>query len=143
LFEEWGLLGNVLVLLVSLVILDKASDWTITNSVKVADITGFGKTTIGFILVAFSTSLPELCVSIFAAVGGESIGVAIGNVLGSNIVNICLILGHMFSSLITLKSSESVKLLPTMAKEEIGTLYFGLFVASIIPLALPLHRICK
>lgn len=134
-FEEWGLLGNALVLLASLVVLDKASDWTITNSVKVADITGVGKTTVGFILVAFSTSLPELCVSIFAAVGGESIGVAIGNVLGSNIVNICLILGICFL-LITLKSSESVKLLPTMAKEEIGTLYFGLFVASVIPLAL-------
>ncbi|MGB9853989.1 MAG: sodium:calcium antiporter, partial [Candidatus Bathyarchaeales archaeon] len=82
-FEEWGLLGNVLVLLVSLVILDRASDWTIVNSVKVADITGFGKTTIGFILVAFSTSLPEFCVSIFAAISGEGIGVAIGNVLGS------------------------------------------------------------
>jgi len=135
LFEEWGLLGNVLVLLVSLIVLDKASDWAIVNSVKVADITGFGKTTIGFILVAFSTSLPELCVSIFAAIGGESIGVAIGNVLGSNIVNICFILGVCFL-LLTLKSSESVKLAPAMAKEEMGTLYFGLFVASIIPLTL-------
>jgi cation:H+ antiporter len=135
LFEEWGLLGNALVLLAFLVVLDKASDWTITNSVKVADITGIGKTTVGFILVAFSTSLPELCVSIFAALGGESIGVAVGNVLGSNIVNICLILGVCFL-LVALKSSENVRLLPAMAKEEIGTLYFGLFVASVIPLAL-------
>jgi len=103
--------------------------------VKVADITGFGKTTIGFILVAFSTSLPELCVSIFAAIGQESIGVALGNVLGSNIVNICLTLGICFL-ILTLKISNSVKLLPTMAKEEIGTLYFGLFVASIVPLTL-------
>lgn len=134
-FEEWGLLGNVLVLLVSLVILDQASDWTIVNSVKVADITGFGKTTIGFILVAFSTSLPEFCVSIFAAISGEGIGVAIGNVLGSNIVNICFILGICFL-ILALKSSESVKLAPAMAKEEMGTLYFGLFVASIIPLTL-------
>jgi len=79
LFEEWGLLGNVLVLLVSLVILDRASDWTIVNSVKVADITGFGKTTIGFILVAFYPSLPDSCVSGFAEISGEGIGVAIGN----------------------------------------------------------------
>ena len=134
-FEEWGPLGNTLILAASLLALYKASDWTITNSVKVADITGFGKTTIGFILVAFSTSLPELCVSIFAAIGQESIGVALGNVLGSNIVNICLTLGICFL-ILTLKISNSVKLLPTMAKEEIGTLYFGLFVASIVPLTL-------
>jgi cation:H+ antiporter len=134
-FEEWGVLGNALVLLASLAILDKASDWAITNSVKIADITGFGKTTIGFILVAFSTSLPELCVSIFAAIGSESMGVAVGNVLGSNIVNICLILGVCFL-LVALKNSESVKLAPAMTKEEIGTLYFGLFVASVVPLTL-------
>jgi len=135
LFEELGLLGNALILLASLVVLDKASDWAITNSVKIADITGFGKTTIGFILVAFSTSLPELCVSIFAAIGGESIGVAIGNVLGSNIVNICLILGVCFL-IAALKSSEAIKMAPAMAEEEIGTLYFGLFVASVVPLTL-------
>ncbi|MDH7477689.1 MAG: hypothetical protein QHH17_04830 [Candidatus Bathyarchaeota archaeon] len=91
-----GMLINALILLASLLILNKASDWTITNSVRVADITGFGKTTVGFILVAFATSLPELSVSIFAAIGQESIGVAIGNVLGSNIVNVCLILGLCF-----------------------------------------------
>jgi len=126
---------NALILLVSLLVLDKASDWTITNSVKVADITGFGKTTVGFVLVAFSTSLPELSVSIFSVIGEETIGVAIGNVLGSNIVNICLILGICFL-IVALKSSDNVKLLPSMAKEEIGSLYFGLFVASIIPLTL-------
>jgi len=90
---------------------------------------------VGFILVAFSTSLPELCVAIIAAIQQESIGVAIGNVLGSNIVNICLILGICLL-IMTLKSSNNVKILPSMAKEEIGNLYFGLFVASIIPLTL-------
>jgi len=89
LFDEvLGLWGNVLILFGSLAVLAKASDITINNSVKVADITGFGKTTIGFILVAFSTSLPELLVSVFAAIRQESVGVAVGNVLGSNIVSI-------------------------------------------------------
>jgi cation:H+ antiporter len=130
-----GLLVNAAVLLVSLFALGKASDLTISNSVKVADITGFGKTTVGFILVAFATSLPELLVSIFAAIAPENIGIAIGNVLGSNIVNICLILGIclLFAAL---KNSKNVTLVPSMAKEEIGSLYFGLFVASIIPLTL-------
>jgi Ca2+/Na+ antiporter len=53
-FEELELLGNTIVLLVSLIILDRAGDWALTNSVKVADITGVEKTTIGFILVAFN-----------------------------------------------------------------------------------------
>ena len=133
LFE--GLLVNALILLAALLVLNKASDWTITNSVRVAEVTGFGKTTVGFILIAFSTSLPELSVAIIAAVEQETIGVAIGNVLGSNIVNICLILGVCFL-ILTLKESSNVKLLPSMAKEEIGSLYFGLFVASVIPLTL-------
>ena len=133
--EELGIWGNVLVLAGSLAVLAKASDVTINNSVKVADITGFGKTTIGFILVAFSTSLPELLVSVFAATGQGSIGVAIGNVLGSNIANICLILGICFL-LVTLKCPKYASLYPNMAKEETGSLYFGLFAASMIPLVL-------
>lgn len=130
-----GLLIDILVLIASLIILDKASDLTIANSVKVADVTGFGKTTVGFILVAFSTSLPELCVSIFAAIGQESIGIAIGNVLGSNIADICLILGICFV-LVDIKTPTHITFLSSMVKEGLGSLYFGLFVASIIPLTL-------
>jgi cation:H+ antiporter len=136
LFEEvLGLWGNVLVLFGALVVLAKASDVAINNSVKVADITGFGRTTIGFILVAFSTSLPELLVSVFAAIRQESVGVAVGNVLGSNIVNICLILGVCFL-LVTLKCPKFSCLYPSMARQEVRSLYFGLFVSSIIPLSL-------
>jgi len=108
---------------------------TINNSVKVASITGFGKTTIGFVLVAFSTSLPELLVSIFAALGQGAIGVAVGNVLGSNIVNVGLILGICFL-IVALKCPKYACLYPNMAKEETGSLYFGLFVASMVPLVL-------
>jgi len=133
LFE--GMLINVLILIASLLVLDKASDWTITNSTKVAEITGIGKTTVGFILVAFSTSLPELSVAIFAAISGENVGVSIGNVLGSNIVNICLILGICFL-IVVLKCPKYTCMYPSMAKEEIGSLYFGLFIASVIPLTL-------
>jgi len=133
LFE--GMLINVLILIASLLVLDKASDWTITNSTKVAEITGIGKTTVGFILVAFSTSLPELSVAIFAAISRENVGVSIGNVLGSNIVNICLILGICFL-IVVLKCPKYTCMYPSMAKEEIGSLYFGLFIASVIPLTL-------
>jgi len=135
LFEELGLLANAAILLASLLVLDKSSDLTIDNSVKIAEITGIGKTTVGFMLVGTFTSLPELSVSVFAAIGQENIGLAIGNVLGSNIVNICLILGVCFL-FASLKNSNKLNLLPLMVKEELGSLYFGLFIASVIPLAL-------
>jgi cation:H+ antiporter len=108
---------------------------TIRNSVKVSDITGFGKTTVGFILVGFSTSLPELSVSIFAVIDPNSVGLSIGNVLGSNVVNIALVLGVCIL-LLVLKRPRFSSVLLTLAKEEMGNLHFGLFIASIIPLTL-------
>ena len=96
--------------------------------------TGFGKTTIGFILVGFATSLPELSVVIFGA-SSEKIGVSIGNILGSNITNIALVLGICFL-IVAVKCPRFQCLYPAMAKEEIGNLYFGLFIASLIPLTL-------
>ena len=133
--EGLGLLPNVVILIAALAALTKASDLTITHSINVASVTGLGKTTVGFILVALSTSLPELFVAIFSVLDTESVGVSIGNVLGSNIVNICLILGVCFL-LISLKYPEKSRVLPKMAKEELGSLYFGLFIASIVPLTL-------
>jgi cation:H+ antiporter len=133
--EGLGLLPNLVILIAALAALSKASDLTITHSINVASVTGLGKTTVGFILVAFSTSLPELFVAFFAVLNPANIGVSIGNVLGSNIVNICLILGVCFL-LISLKYPEKSRVLPKMAKDELGSLYFGLFMASIVPLAL-------
>ena len=53
---------------------------------------GVSETVIGLTIVAFGTSLPELATSVVAAMRGEA-DIAIGNVVGSNIVNILLILG--------------------------------------------------
>jgi cation:H+ antiporter len=133
-FEGLGLIGNALILLASIITAVIASDITINNSVKVSNMTGFGKTTVGFILVGFVTSLPELSVVIFGA-SSEKIGVSIGNILGSNITNIALVLGVCFL-IVAVKCPRFQCLYPAMAKEEIGNLYFGLFIASIIPLTL-------
>jgi cation:H+ antiporter len=125
----------VLILIASLIVLDRTTDLTITNSIKIAHATGFGRTATGFILVAICSSLSALSVSLFSAVGLQTIDVAIGNALGSNIVNISLGLGICFL-LAALKKLDHLKLIPSMTKEEIGSLHFGLFLASIIPLAL-------
>jgi Ca2+/Na+ antiporter len=78
--EPLGIIGNVAVLIVSLAVLIKASSLAITNSVNLASVTGLGKTKIGFILVAFSTSLPELVVVIFSIMKPQTIGISVGNV---------------------------------------------------------------
>lgn len=134
-FEQLGIFGNVIVLIVSLVVLIRASSLTITNSVNLASVTGLGKTKVGFLLVAFSTSLPELFVAVFAIVDSETVGISIGNILGSNIMNICLILGVSFL-LMSLKYPESAGFFTKMARDEVGNLNFGIFVASIVPLML-------
>ncbi|MDW8061647.1 MAG: sodium:calcium antiporter [Nitrososphaerota archaeon] len=130
-FEWLGLPGNALILLISLYILNEAGDLAVNNAVKVAEITGLGKTVVGYMLVALITTLPELSVSILVAMGVGEIGIAIGNVLGSNIVNICFILGLIFL-IASLRTSQ----LYLIVKEEVRNLYFGLFASSIIPLAL-------
>ncbi|HEX9262087.1 MAG TPA: hypothetical protein VF893_06115, partial [Candidatus Bathyarchaeia archaeon] len=135
LFEQLGMVGNALVLLVSIALLILGSEVTIRNSIKVSDATGFGKTTIGFILVGFSTSLPELSVAAFAVASPENVGVSIGNVLGSNIVNIAFVLGVCIL-IIVLRRPRFPSFLLSLAREELGSLQFGLFIASMIPLAL-------
>ncbi len=123
-------------MLASLLLLVIGSEVTIRSSLKVSDITGFGKTTIGFILVGFATSLPELSVSLFAVANPENVGISLGNVLGSNIVNIALILGLCILIIVLRQQPRNPSFLLTLAKEELGNLQFGLFIASIIPLAL-------
>jgi len=127
--------GNGMILLVSLVFLVLGSELTINNVVKLSEATKIGKTTIGFVLVGFATSLPELSVSAFAAINPENVGVSIGNVLGSNIANVGLVLGVCIL-VVVLRRPRFPSFLLTMAKEEMGSLQFGLFIASIIPLAL-------
>ena len=69
-----------------------------TNAQAIAKAWGMSEALIGLTVVAIATSLPELITSIVAAVKKNS-GIAIGNVLGSNILNICVVLG--ISGLIT------------------------------------------
>lgn len=68
------------------------AEYLIDSSKSIAEKFAIPKIVVGITLVALGTSLPELIVSIFATFKGES-GMVIGNVIGSNIANIGLILG--------------------------------------------------
>ena len=73
-------------------ILIKGADILINGSVSVAKKFKISSIVIGLTIVAFGTSMPELIVNIFASAQGKT-EIAIGNILGSNIVNILFILG--------------------------------------------------
>jgi len=67
-------------------------NWLVDGGVAIARRFRISPLVIGMTIVAFGTSAPELLVSLVSAIKGSS-GIAVGNVVGSNIVNICLILG--------------------------------------------------
>jgi cation:H+ antiporter len=82
----------VAILVVSLAVLVKGSDWFVDAAEKVGLALGIPPFIIGVTIVAMGTSLPELASSIVAVFSGQSEIVA-GNAIGSNIANIALVLG--------------------------------------------------
>ena len=87
-----SLLLLVLIFIVSLAVLVFAADKFIASSEKIGLALGIPSFVIGVTIVALGTSLPELVSSIFAIINNTS-EIVIGNVVGSNITNILLILG--------------------------------------------------
>jgi len=77
---------------VGFVILIKGADYLVEGASAVAKRFGLSPLFIGLTIVAFGTSAPELFVNLIASVKGSA-GIAIGNIVGSNIANILLILG--------------------------------------------------
>ncbi len=83
---------QIIFILLGFALLIKGADIFIDGSCAIAKRYKISDFIIGMTLVAFGTSAPEMAVSIISAVKGNS-GIALGNVLGSNMANICLILG--------------------------------------------------
>lgn len=79
-------------LVVGFLMLIKGADWFVEGASKIADRFGIPQLVIGLTIVAFGTSAPEAAVSITAALKGSA-DITIGNVIGSNIMNILIILG--------------------------------------------------
>ena len=83
---------DAIVILAGFLLLIAGGELLVRGSVKVATIAGMSPLLIGITLVGFGTSMPELVTSVQASLAGSP-GIAIGNVVGSNIANILLILG--------------------------------------------------
>jgi len=86
------ILIELLVLLVSVAVLAKSSSIVVDKAFKLSVFFGISTMAIGFVLLSISTSLPELSVSILSSTSGSG-ALAAGNVFGSNIANILLVLG--------------------------------------------------
>ncbi|MBM4104476.1 MAG: calcium/sodium antiporter [Planctomycetes bacterium] len=83
---------GIILLVVGLCLVVKGADWLVDGASSLARRLGVSDLAIGLTVVAFGTSLPELTVNIFAVVQNQP-SVAVGNITGSNICNILLILG--------------------------------------------------
>lgn len=86
------LMIQVLLLAVGFVLLVKGADWFVEGAASIADKFGIPQIVIGLTIVAMGTSAPEAAVSISAALKGSA-EITIGNVVGSNIMNVLVILG--------------------------------------------------
>ena len=88
----WQLLLQVVLLVVGFVMLIKGADWFVDGAASLAGKFGIPQLVIGLTIVAMGTSAPEAAVSISAALQ-DNAGITIGNVVGSNIMNVLVILG--------------------------------------------------
>ena len=78
--------------LAGFVLLMKGADWLVGGSSAIARRRGLSTLVVGLTIVAFGTSAPEIVVSALAAVEGK-VDLSLGNVLGSNVANVGLVLG--------------------------------------------------
>ena len=82
----------ILLLIVGFVALIVGANWLVDGATSIGIRAKLSPLIIGLTIVAFGTSLPELIINVFSCFKGSS-GLAIGNIVGSNIMNILLILG--------------------------------------------------
>tara|TARA_B100000508_G_scaffold118450_1_gene98551 strand:- start:68064 stop:69008 length:945 start_codon:yes stop_codon:yes gene_type:complete len=90
--EKINIWKQILFLLIGLVGLYFGSNWLVEGAKSIAEAFGLSKHVIGITVIAFGTSVPELATSVVAAVKKET-DISVGNLIGSNIFNIMIVLG--------------------------------------------------
>ena len=114
----------IAVFVVSLFFLSKSSHWVINYTIKMSEYLGISAMSAGYLFIAFGTSLPDFMVSVQASLAGKP-AIAFGDVLGSSIANICLVLG-----VTAIMKPLYIRREHTLESAEL------LLIASLIPLAL-------
>jgi cation:H+ antiporter len=119
------LASHLFIFTLSGIVLVIAGNWVIESSKKLVHLFNISGYAVGFLILALSTSLPELFVSVSAGFQGQG-DIVIGNVIGSNVANILLVLGS-YAALVGIKVTKQSKLIDFAQ---------ALFVISVIPLVL-------
>ena len=86
------ILKDILFILGGIILLKYGGDFVVDNSSNVAKLFGLSDRLIGLTIISIGTSLPELVTGVVAAINGDE-DIAVGNVIGSNILNLLLVLG--------------------------------------------------
>lgn len=90
--RKYSMITQVGFVMVGLVMLVIGARWFVSGAVSLAESLGVSETVIGLTIVAVGTSLPEAATSIVAALRGKP-EIAVGNIIGSNIANVLLVMG--------------------------------------------------
>ena len=99
--------AELLLLAIGFAILIKGADWFVDGCSHFASALGVSQIVIGLTIVAMGTSMPEAAVSITAALK-DTADIAVGNIVGSNIINILIILG-LTSLLIPIRVDDTFR----------------------------------
>ncbi|MDX1641450.1 MAG: calcium/sodium antiporter [Balneolaceae bacterium] len=133
--EGGNLFVNILFTLLGLALLIIGARWLISSSLIFAEMAGISELIVGLTVVAIGTSLPEIVTALVAAIRGER-DIAVGSVVGSNILNILAVLG--FSGLF---ASESIPVEPSLINFDFLVL-IGATIAC-IPIFYTGHKIVR
>lgn len=139
---------NAILTVIGLAMVVFGADLTVDSATEIALQLGISEALVGLTMIAIGTSLPELVTSVTAIIKKQD-DLAIGNIVGSNIFNICLILGvssilkpigvivdHYWADILFMSMLAVFLLLTTMKKSKIsrfeGTVFFTSYVAYLI-----------
>ena len=100
---------NLIGLIIACIILIQAGSWAVKSLVKISLFLEISEFTVGFIIMAVATSLPELFVGISSSLNNVS-NLSLGDILGSNIINLTLVIG--LTTLIAKKITLKGKIIP-------------------------------
>ena len=122
-------LVQLLILIASVVGLASASHFAIRSIEKLIEMTGLSEASAGFIILAVLTSTPEIVVALFSIVQGNP-AISIGDILGSNVFNIGMVLGIL----------GVIGYLKTCCTDLLVELTDMLFITALIPLLLVINQ---
>lgn len=132
--EKISIVKNTMLIILGIAILKLGGELVVENAKRVAVTLNISEKVIGLTIVALGTSLPELATSITASIKGES-DIAIGNIVGSNIFNMLLIIGvSAIIKPITYNVTYNF---------QIAILFLGMIMITVFPFIKPKNKLSR